>query len=203
MASARQTVVRALREIRAVDLYTDDDDVSDTLTNHGLDVLSRMMATWPAHGLRILDNNLEFTGTTANGSRELTSLESEDDLKALADIFPGMVVTGTGIPSGTKVTKVTDTTVFMDQEATAGGTVALTFADVPLDARFEDAVICMLAVRLSSSVGVPASDEVKERARDGWSSLQAFFMKTPDAGFDDALVDTQASRRTATFTGNE
>lgn len=204
MATATETVVRALRELRYIDLFVADEDVPSAVTDHGLDVLSRMMATWPAHGLRILDADLVFTGTTVSGSREITDLESEDDLHALSEVHAGMYVSGTGVPGSSKVTKVTSTTALLiSAEATASGSVELTFNDLPLDERFEDAVICMLAVRLSSSTGMPVTEEVATRAREGWASLQAFFIQTPEATFDDALVSTQSTRRTATFTGNE
>lgn len=204
MATATETVIRALRELRAIDIYVADADVPDVLIERGTDVLSLMMASWPARGLRILDADLVFTGTTVLGSREITAMSSEDDLHTTAEIFVGMYVTGTGVDAGTKVTKIeSKTAILLDQEATASGTVSLTFNDLPLDERFEDAVICMLAVRLQSSTGLVAGDDVKERARDGWASLQAFFMKTAEVTFDPALITTQSTRRTATFTGNE
>lgn len=63
------------------------------------------------------------TATTASGSNQLTAVTGS----AWA---VGMIVTGTGIPSGTRITAVSGTTLTLSKAATAAGTaVAITGGD--------------------------------------------------------------------------
>lgn len=59
---------------------------------------------------------------------------------------------------------------------------------LPLDARFEQAVVAMLAVRLAEDFGTQPGPILLQDARDGWASLQAAFMATPEARFDAGLL---------------
>ncbi len=70
-------------------------------------------------------------------------------------------------------------------------TLASTF---PLDAADEEGVIDVLSIRLASSFGAKADDDLRRRASDGWSRLQAKYMRTPDSVFDAALTRTPARR---------
>jgi hypothetical protein len=125
MATAAETVLRAYKELRAVDLYTTTATLSSGLADHGLDILSRMLANWPALGLSLVDED----------------------------------------------------------------------ADIPVDEKYEDPIIFCLAVRLSPSVGVPVSDDLRMAADTGWAILNGAFAPVPDSTFDSAIVDLPSNPR--------
>lgn len=62
------------------------------------------------------------TGTTTSGSTAVTMAAADSSIKT------GMLVTGTGIAAGTYVAAVSGTSVTLSANATASGTVTLTFA---------------------------------------------------------------------------
>lgn len=59
--------------------------------------------------------------------------------------------------------------------------------DVPLDARFEEGVVALLAVRLADDYGASPSAGVVRDAQAGMQRLQAAFFNIPVAQFDIAL----------------
>ena len=61
------------------------------------------------------------TGTTTSGSTAVTLAAADSSIKT------GMLVTGTGVAAGTYVAAVSGTSVTLSQNATASGTVTLTF----------------------------------------------------------------------------
>jgi hypothetical protein len=58
---------------------------------------------------------------------------------------------------------------------------------LPLDARFEQAVVAMLAVRISEDFGVTAGPVLLRDAQDGWNTVQAAFFAVPESRFENAL----------------
>lgn len=66
--------------------------------------------------------------------------------------------------------------------------------DVPLDARFEEGVVALLAVRLADDYGASPSAGVVSDAGRGWSRLQAAFKHIPLAQFDTALRNMPSQR---------
>ena len=66
--------------------------------------------------------------------------------------------------------------------------------DVPLDARFEEGVIAMLAVRLADDYGATPSSVVVRDAEQGWQRLKAAFTHIPLAQFDSALRNMPSQR---------
>lgn len=67
----------------------------------------------------------QSTGTTASSSTAVTLSAAN------ANIYTGMAVTGTGIAAGTVVAAVSGTSVTLSANATASGTVTLTFVGYP------------------------------------------------------------------------
>lgn len=74
---------------------------------------------------------------------------------------------------------------------------------LPLDKRFELAVIDMLAVRIAGDFGKQASADLKEAARDGWTGIQAAFFAVPQSTFDRSLKWTGNYTDYGYFLGNE
>lgn len=72
---------------------------------------------------------------------------------------------------------------------------------LPLDARFEQPVVAMLAVRLAEDFGVQPGPILLRDAADGWAALQAAYMATPDARFDAGLLTGTYRYQTEFATG--
>jgi hypothetical protein len=61
---------------------------------------------------------------------------------------------------------------------------------LPLDARFEKAVIAMLAVDQAETYGKTPGPILMRDADRGWEQIRSAFSATPDAEFDPALLGT-------------
>lgn len=59
---------------------------------------------------------------------------------------------------------------------------------LPLDARFEQAVVAMLALRLAEEYGRAPGQVLVNDARAGWQALQAAYTPVPESRFDAALT---------------
>lgn len=65
---------------------------------------------------------------------------------------------------------------------------------LPIDDRFEQGVVAMLAVRLAEDYGRPVGDVLARDARAGWQNLQAHYIQAPAIVFDWALTRTPSRR---------
>ena len=75
---------------------------------------------------------------------------------------------------------------------------------LPLDARFEQAVVAMLAVRLADEYGKEPTAVLARDADDGWSDLRAAFFAVPLSQFDAGVKATaQDAPGTVTLLGND
>jgi len=74
---------------------------------------------------------------------------------------------------------------------------------LPLDKRFEQAIIAMLAVRLSEDYGKQVGPVLARDAKDGWDTIQAAFFAVPQSSFDRALKWTGNYTDYGFFLGNE
>jgi len=61
---------------------------------------------------------------------------------------------------------------------------------LPLDARFEKAVIAMLAVDQAETYGKTPGPILMRDADLGWEQIRSAFLATPEAEFDPALIGT-------------
>lgn len=66
----------------------------------------------------------------------------------------------------------------------------LTADALPLDARFEQGLVAMLAMRLAEEYGKTPSQVLVKDATDGWSAIRAAFFAVPMSRFDKALKFT-------------
>lgn len=74
---------------------------------------------------------------------------------------------------------------------------------LPLDSRFEQGVVAMLAVRLAEDYGKEPTPILMRDADSGWSNLQAAFFAVPLSQFDSAVCETgHESPSTGTLLGN-
>lgn len=61
---------------------------------------------------------------------------------------------------------------------------------LPLDARFENPIVDMLALRMCPYFGITPSQTIKDNSDAGWSTISAAFFAVPESRFDDALKHT-------------
>jgi len=61
---------------------------------------------------------------------------------------------------------------------------------LPLDARFEQGVVAMLAVRLAEEYGKTPGEVLSRDAKQGWDAITAAYFSVPKTRFDDAIVNT-------------
>lgn len=70
---------------------------------------------------------------------------------------------------------------------------------LPLDGRFEQAVVAMLAVRLSEDHGATAGPVLIRDATSGWQQIQAAYITPATPAFDAALTRTPSRRYSETM----
>lgn len=68
---------------------------------------------------------------------------------------------------------------------------------LPLDARFEQGVVAMLAVRLAEDYGATAGPVLVRDAQNGWSQIQSAFFAVPETRFEGALANVGVNVRFA------
>lgn len=183
MATAQQTVTRALRRLQAIDI---NEQPSASEMENGLAALAEMVNSWAADSIPTASQTL--TGTTVDDSDVIS------DLASTVGLTRGFNVSGTGIPSGARIESVLSaTSIQLDADATASGSVSLTFALTPIDDRFQRALVAMLAVYMAGDSGLPdAPPRVVRDAEDGWSAILAHYLETPNTTYDEALRNSQA-----------
>lgn len=89
---------------------------------------ARLLTTTPFRIVQLVEDTkmvTQSTGTTTNASTAVTLAAANPDVRT------GMLVTGTGIAAGTVVATVSGTSVTLSANATASGTVTLTFVGYP------------------------------------------------------------------------
>lgn len=75
---------------------------------------------------------------------------------------------------------------------------------LPLDSRFEQGIIAMLALRLTDEFGKEPTQLLVRDADRGWSQLQAAFFAVPASQFDYGVKETgQDSPSSSTLIGND
>jgi hypothetical protein len=192
MSTAEDIVTDAFRLLGALDIL--DAEPSPAEMTAGLRVLSRMVDSWAADGLNIVTRTL--TGNTTTGSAAVTDLSSTSQLAI------GLNVSGTGIPSA-RIQSIDSTTqITLDANVTSGGSPSITFTAIPFEAKYEKGVTALLAMDLAPMMGITAPKRVVDMSKDGWASLTANFIRTPDVIFDRDLLFTSIRRDSGVVTGN-
>lgn len=72
---------------------------------------------------------------------------------------------------------------------------------LPLDSRFEQGVVAMLAVRIAEDFGVTPGPVLMRDAADGWSALLAAYWAVPQAAFESSLRQTSGFSEISTVVG--
>lgn len=85
---------------------------------------------------------------------------------------------------------IADATVELNAMIASWEAEGLTGDILPIDARFENSVVDMLALRMCPYFGITPDARIERNSDKGWAQLQAAFISTPDAEFDPGLVST-------------
>lgn len=178
-ATAQQIVERALRRLALVNADESPDSAS---LAHGLAALNELIASWAADGLATADRTL--TAAISAGSATVTV--------DTAHLAAGMLVSGTGIPSGAVIASIDSANrITLSQAATVSNDAAsLTFTAIPFGAEHEAGVIALLAARLAEDYGKTPGPVLLRDAERGEERLRAAFIPVLPATFDTALVRT-------------
>lgn len=176
MSNSAQIVTRAFRRLQAIDIT---EQPSAAEMTHGLDVMSEMVNGWGGKGINTATFTIE--GTTVADSDRIRDV-SPDTL----DIMIGHNVAGTGIPANATVTEIiTDKSFKMSDDATLSGSeITVTFTFLPGPAKYEGAMVALLAVRLSEDLGLPVSAKLQMDSEEGWRDILAGYLPDRKARFD-------------------
>lgn len=171
-ATAAQIITRAFRAIGAIDI---NEQPSPNETAVGLETLNALVDGWSSRNLLLTDVTVE--GTTELDSTEVTDIET-------ATLARGMNVSGTGIAAGTRIESIDDRhrIVTLSAAATASGTVDLSFAVLPFEARHVQGIVALLAMQLPPHEGIPGM--VARNASDGMSAIRGQYMRRSRSVFD-------------------
>lgn len=196
MSTARDIVVRALQRLRIV---ASGEAVPAHLAADGLASLNAMLASWPAQGVHMRDVTFALNDefwlfvpsdvTTANTIKDLEYISgwnASTDVPSLASAvgtrgdYYRVTMAGT-TTLGTLTPWVVGDTIVSDGKQWLKGVSS---------ARFERAIIDMLAVEIAPNNGREALPELQRAAVRGWRNIQAAYIKAPPAQFDRALIMT-------------
>jgi hypothetical protein len=74
---------------------------------------------------------------------------------------------------------------------------------LPLDSRFEQAVVAMLAVRIAEDFGATPGPVLLRDAENGWGAIQAAYFAVPETRFEDGVANTGAFTNPALYFNGE
>lgn len=191
MATTRDIITRALRRLRVIPITQ---DVPGEYMTHCVAVFNDMLDGYE-RGLQT--ETIILIGNTANGSKTVADLDNDSNNYNALDLVPGMNISGTGIATSTRILNVLDKDrIELDTAATANGTgVSLTFALIPFDDSLTEALISVLAMRLTEDFGQTVSAVLARDARRGQAEIDGYFLNIPTRDqVDRALVEVPSSR---------
>lgn len=189
MATARDIITRSLKRLRVVGIMQTP---PANLLEYGLDAFNDMLAAYEADGLTTA--TVVITGNIANGSRTVTDLDNETNLSTTDNLIVGMSVTGTGVAS--TIHKIIDAgEIELAEAATASTTgVSLTFSALPMDDSLTEALVAVLAVRLSEDFGRTVGPVLARDAKRGQAQIDGKYFRVVKSTFDNGLIYTSARR---------
>lgn len=200
MATARDIVTRALRRSTVL-------DATQTPAAHdaaeGLTALNAMMFAWRSRGVDVLHAAFTLDSTVAyfvpaRAATAETIAAISDRGSWNASTNSPSLASATGTQGYTYKVNVAGSTTLDDVTSWAVGDFA-TFDGVAwtrsqsVDA-FEQGLTALLTMRLCSDYGLQVPAQVVMDARDGWSSLEAQFIKPPTARYDSGLIRMPSNR---------
>jgi hypothetical protein len=180
MTDSADIVTRAFRRLQAIDIM---EQPSAAEMSHGLNLMGEMVNGWTARGVNTTTHTV--TGTVVDASARIREVQPDT-----GEILIGLNVSGTGIPANTTVKEVvTDHSFQLSADATANGSdITLTFAFLPVPAKYEGAMVALLAMRLKGDMGISLPADVymdlKQDAVDGWADILCGYFPDRKVKFD-------------------
>jgi hypothetical protein len=191
MATAEAIVTNALRRARIIDQYAPipADDLAV-----GLSLMAEMIDGWAADGITIYGS---FEGTTASGNTEVTNI----DVRDVARLFVGMLITGTGIQALTRIDAISSSTsITLSLPATAtNADIQLGYSDLPVSAKLSRWLTACLGVFACQQYGVDPNDLLAKDAEIGERLIRAEYKTQRSSEVDNALLATQSTAFTSPF----
>ena len=194
MSTVREVVTRSLRRIRVVGV---SEDASTEDASAGLEALNGMLQRWAAEGVNAYYADLVLADTFTFFAPPVDATGEVIDVLA----YQGVWNASTNVPV---LATATGTIGYFYKVTTAGSTVLDSVTSWAVNdyavydgaewlksvnsARFERAVIDLLAMDLTQTYGVEPGAVLVAAARSGWRTIQAAFIKAPKATIDSAVM---------------
>ena len=196
MATVNDIVSRALRRNRilAAGESADADDAAVCL-----DLLNSMILRWASQGvdakytaLALTDTFTFFVPPAAATGEVIDALDYQGTWNASTNT--PTLADGTGTKGYFYRVSVAGSTSLDDLDSWAVNDYAVFDGSVWLQsinsARFEQAVIDLLAVEMTPDFGKDPAPALVKSSREGWAQIQAAFIKAPTAILDRAVMQT-------------
>lgn len=202
MATARDIVTSALKRIRVVGIGSGE-DVPGEIAEYVLGELNDLMHSWATLGVDVKHSDLGISDTfwfpvppKGIDSDTIDAMESQGNWNASTNTPTLTSATGTQgqyyrvTVAGS--THLDDVTSWSDDDvAIFDGTAWLKGQS---SRKHEGAIADMLALNVADHFGKDVGDQLRMRAADGWTALQADFIVPGAAQFDQGLVRTTTRR---------
>lgn len=207
MTTVREVVTRALRRARvtAAGETPSSEDASDVLA-----MLNGMLFRWASQGVDAkhaalgLNDAWSFFVPPATSSAELIAMLGQPVAWNASTNTPTLA-SGTGTKGDFYKVTVAGSTALdgiaswaVNDYAVFDGAVWLKSMD---PARFERAVIDLLALEMCPDFGMETHPVLVRGAADGWRQIQAAYIKAQTAGWDAGITNTYARPWTAGVSG--
>jgi hypothetical protein len=202
MATTRSIIIRSLKRARVIDAGEGGSASADDIAD-GLSALNGMMALWRGEGVDIAHQTLAlgdefvwFVPPAAMKSAVLFDLAYQGTWNASTNT--PTLATGTGTSGNLYKVSVAGSTVLDDVTSWSANDFAIfdgrDWLKGQSSAMFDDAVVAILAVRISEDYGKPVGPVLARDASRGWSMIQAQFVRPDTVIFDTALVRVPSQR---------
>jgi len=200
MTTVRDICERALRRIRVASAV---DPVAAEDAAIARDVLNSMVLSWPTQGvepfysaLALSDTFAFFVPPTTAPDEIIQRLRYQGTWNAATNTPP--LASAAGTAGHFRKVATAGSTVLDDVTSWAAGDYVLfsgyEWLKCPSSARFDRAVVDMLALELCDEFGKEPTATLARASMTGWSMIQAAFIRAPTAILDSAIMETMTDR---------
>jgi hypothetical protein len=193
MSTVQQIVTDAFGMLNLIDI--NDTAPSPVEMSKGERALEQMIEAWKGNGWSIADVTRRCTvdGSTATVTSPTDPVTGLVDVQELA---VGMNVSGTGVTGRIKSIDELRKTFTLTALTTIAGSPTISFAVLPFEAKLEEGISALLALRIALMAGSEVPPYVQKLASDCMHVLAAQYFRVPLIGFDPMLLTTQTQRPT-------
>jgi len=197
MSTAQQLVTDAFGMLNLIDI--NEAAPSPVEMAKGTRALSQMIEAWKGNGWSIKDTTRTCV---VDGSTPVITSPT-DPVSGVVDVMElavGMNVSGTGVTGRIKAIDDSRRTFTMDTATTIAGSPLLTFTVLPFEAKFEEGISALLALRLQLMTGGQPPAYVVKMASDCLHNLAGQYLRVPHVSFDPQLLGTSTQRSSTLIT---